>query len=138
MTSKRQYCRYCGRVAHRCHCADDNSRLRQFLARHPDTPDYQPYLMDVPYKRGVPPQIKRRERATLRKNYTEWYSNLVEQFGEFCLNCGDTENLAIDHILPIAKGGISTLDNLQLLCAECNQIKWKLWIDCRSATNAIE
>ena len=94
--------------------------------------------MDTHYKRGVPPQIKRRERATLRKQYTQWYSALVEQYGEQCLNCADTDNLAIDHILPIAKGGLSQFDNLQLLCAECNRIKWKLWIDCRSATNATE
>jgi 5-methylcytosine-specific restriction endonuclease McrA len=28
-----------------------------------------------------------------------------------------------DHILPVAHGGATTLQNLQLLCAECNRGK---------------
>lgn len=38
-----------------------------------------------------------------------------------CCQCGKKSNkLEIDHIIPIAKGGKSTLDNLQTLCHECN------------------
>lgn len=43
-----------------------------------------------------------------------------------CRCCGRSQNeveLEIDHIVPIAKGGKSTLDNLQTLCAECNKRK---------------
>jgi hypothetical protein len=32
--------------------------------------------------------------------------------------------LQIDHILPIAKGGSDTEDNLCLACELCNQYKW--------------
>lgn len=84
-----------------------------------------------PYKRAVPPQIKRRERQILRANYGSWHGQLAEAFGERCANCGETEALVLDHVLPIAKGGRSRLDNLQLLCATCNRIKGKLVIDCR-------
>ena len=28
-----------------------------------------------------------------------------------------------DHIVPISKGGVSTPDNIQLLCQECNLLK---------------
>ena len=44
---------------------------------------------------------------------------------------GSGEKLVLDHVIPIAKGGLSRFENLQLLCAECNRIKGKLMIDCR-------
>jgi 5-methylcytosine-specific restriction endonuclease McrA len=127
-------CVYCGRVPHRCDCAKPGSRLQVFLARANVT--YKTRLRPTPYKRGVPPQIKRRERATLRYHYREWYSALVEQHGECCQHCGSAENLVLDHIVSIAKGGLSTLDNLQLLCANCNTAKGKLIYHC-AAFNAI-
>lgn len=43
--------------------------------------------------------------------------------GYRCCKCGASEkytNLEIDHIIPIAKGGKSTYDNLQTLCHRCN------------------
>lgn len=40
-----------------------------------------------------------------------------------CKYCGSTRNLEIDHIIPIAKGGKSISDNLQVLCHRCNKKK---------------
>jgi hypothetical protein len=40
-----------------------------------------------------------------------------------CLRCGDTERLSIDHIVPLAKGGDNSSENLQTLCSTCNSIK---------------
>ncbi len=40
-----------------------------------------------------------------------------------CVKCGDTEDLEIDHIYPISKGGKSDLNNLQTLCHHCNYQK---------------
>ncbi|MDY4848814.1 MAG: HNH endonuclease [Bacilli bacterium] len=38
-----------------------------------------------------------------------------------CRKCGRrTNDLEVDHIIPIAKGGKSTFDNLQTLCHRCN------------------
>lgn len=135
--SERLYCAYCGRVTHRCSCDATDSKLRQFLTRHPDAPAYQAKTMSTPYKRGVPPQIKRRERAILRKNYDEWYTLLATRDGEQCCHCqaqADDDKLVLDHIISIAKGGTSVIENLQILCAECNRIKGKLCIDCRPNT----
>lgn len=84
------------------------------------------------YKRAVPPQVKRRERQTLRASYADCFARLLTEYGERCANCGALESLVLDHVVPIAKGGRSHYDNLQLLCAECNRIKGKLVIDCRA------
>lgn len=91
-----------------------------------------PRLRSRAYKRGTPPQVKRRERQALRANYADWHQRLAADYGERCANCGAFETLVLDHILPIAKGGRSRYDNLQLLCAECNRVKGKLAIDCRA------
>ena len=44
--------------------------------------------------------------------------------GYRCRICGARQGkivqLEIDHIIPIAKGGKSTYDNLQTLCHNCN------------------
>ena len=41
--------------------------------------------------------------------------------GYRCCRCGrKTNDLEIDHIYPIAKGGKTTMDNLQTLCHRCN------------------
>jgi len=128
MPATEQYCAYCGRLLRRCPCPAADSSLRQFLRRGGRAA--RPAPRDRPYKRAVPPQNKRRERARLRAQYRSWYGQLAAA-GEECANCGATQNLVLDHVLPIAKGGLSALDNLQLLCALCNRIKGKLVIDCR-------
>lgn len=41
-----------------------------------------------------------------------------------CRKCGRaTQDLEIDHIFPISKGGKSNFDNLQTLCHRCNALK---------------
>ena len=40
-----------------------------------------------------------------------------------CVDCGSKENLHYDHILPVAKGGSTVVENLQLLCQSCNLSK---------------
>jgi hypothetical protein len=45
---------------------------------------------------------------------------VFERDGGRCVECGSTFDLQYDHVLPVALGGATTLENLQLLCADCN------------------
>jgi len=40
--------------------------------------------------------------------------------GGKCVNCGSEIDLQYDHIIPVAKGGSSTFENIQILCKKCN------------------
>lgn len=37
-----------------------------------------------------------------------------------CRSCGTRENLTIDHVIPLARGGANRPWNMQTLCAPCN------------------
>ena len=40
-----------------------------------------------------------------------------------CVYCGCAENLTVDHILPLSRGGDSEIDNLATACRKCNSSK---------------
>ena len=44
---------------------------------------------------------------------------------EKCATCSSTENLQLDHIIPIAVGGKNNVGNIQVLCQICNRKKGK-------------
>lgn len=46
--------------------------------------------------------------------------DIFKRDGNKCLHCGSTENLSIDHIIPISKGGKDQAKNYQTLCKTCN------------------
>lgn len=48
---------------------------------------------------------------------------VFERDGGKCVQCGEKFDLQYDHIIPVALGGASTVENLQLLCGSCNREK---------------
>ena len=50
-----------------------------------------------------------------------------------CRHCGSTADICIDHVIPLARGGRTSVGNLQPLCRTCNMRKGgKLMIEFRS------
>ena len=42
------------------------------------------------------------------------------EYGGKCCDCGCTQYLEYDHIIPFSKGGSNEFENIQLLCRRCN------------------
>lgn len=55
------------------------------------------------------------------------FKNAKVTNGYICAHCGqifsDRQFLHVDHIIPMNQGGLSVLDNLQILCRKCNTKK---------------
>ena len=64
----------------------------------------------------------------------EW-DRLVERYRGCCAYCGVADdNLTMDHVVPVAKGGRHAIGNFVPACQSCNSSKndrylsqWKLW-----------
>lgn len=48
---------------------------------------------------------------------------VFERDGGRCVECGSAFDIQYDHVIPLALGGANTVENLQILCAPCNQAK---------------
>lgn len=50
--------------------------------------------------------------------------NLVKRLGNYaCAYCGSFQNLTIDHMIPLSRGGEHTFKNLVCACRKCNEEK---------------
>ncbi len=71
--------------------------------------------------------IKRNRQARERKGIgrvtlAEW-EGVLSRFNGRCAKCGSDENIEMDHVIPLARGGTHSPDNIQPLCALCNRRK---------------
>jgi 5-methylcytosine-specific restriction endonuclease McrA len=67
---------------------------------------------------GQAPAAPRREGIARDLRLSVW-----ERDGGACVQCGATFELQFDHIIPVALGGATTAENLQILCGTCNRAK---------------
>jgi len=55
--------------------------------------------------------------------YQRHYAALMARDGGACVYCRSTENLCIDHMVPLIQGGTDDIDNLAIACKRCNSGK---------------
>jgi len=52
---------------------------------------------------------------------------LIEQHGEVCQTCNnehkDWRGISLSHIIPLSRGGKTTIVNLELLCYHCHSLR---------------
>ena len=48
---------------------------------------------------------------------------VFERDGGRCVECDSAFDIQYDHVIPVAMGGATTVENLQILCADCNRRK---------------
>lgn len=79
-------------------------------------------LVDPNIRRGV----KNRRRARIEGNGFVKYNpaEIFARDGHSCIYC-DAPALHLDHLIPIARGGPDTPDNVAAACARCNKRKGK-------------
>ena len=63
---------------------------------------------------------------------------LLEKYEYRCLACGSKDHIVVDHVIPLSRGGMNTIDNLQPLCFTCNAKKHAKTIDYRPDRIVVE
>lgn len=115
------------------HRETENARSLKWRAEHPDEvrrhrreSHYRNYETDI--ARGALRRARESEFSVSDKDVRRIMS-------QPCAECGTTDNLHLDHIVPLARGGRHTVGNLQMLCQHCNQSKgkkvmteWRAWL----------
>lgn len=48
---------------------------------------------------------------------------VYQRDGFKCIKCKSSENLTLDHIVPVFEGGTNVFENLQTMCFPCNKRK---------------
>lgn len=126
--TKQGYANYCSR---KCHF-DVRREKQEFSCICCGTPIFRtPYQIERGWTRFCSQECLRYSQRRLsyhgggRVNlFTEWQKR--EWMDDKCANCGKTENLQLDHIIPRFAGGGTSRENAQTLCRRCNLDKyWK-------------
>jgi len=79
-----------------------------------------PLIPGPPPPPGIPEPVGERNRRVIPQAVKITVS--VRDGGR-CRQCGSTQELHFDHVIPVSRGGANTVANIQLLCGPCNRAK---------------
>ena len=65
---------------------------------------------------------KRKPSPSARGYDSRWHqlSAAAIKAQPWCSQCGSPHDLTADHIVPLARGGLSVAENVRVLCRACN------------------
>lgn len=76
---------------------------------------------------------KRRIRLLNSKSYKLSKSDMKRLYGSSCAYCGASEDITLDHVIPLKRGGTHGIGNIVAACRTCNSSKGaKLLVEWRS------
>lgn len=108
--------------------ANEMARLCPDLLTFRDIPEVCSIVLRAYERAGIDPEPAP-AKATPKPKYPRREVSastrlaVYKRDGYACKHCGTHEDLSIDHIFPVSKGGTNDLENLQTLCRPCNSRK---------------
>ena len=67
--------------------------------------------------------VREKEKARVLRKTRWWKQKLANGLCEYCGGSFPKEELTMDHVVPLARGGKSAKNNLVCACKECNNKK---------------
>ncbi|WP_338032166.1 HNH endonuclease [Desulforhopalus vacuolatus] len=64
-----------------------------------------------------------RDKARALRKTRWWQQKTADGRCSYCHREVGFDNLTMDHVLPLSRGGRSTKENIVACCAECNKLK---------------
>jgi 5-methylcytosine-specific restriction endonuclease McrA len=122
-------CITCLKISHFRAVMEDNAKVRRLYDRYFQEAQSVIALarnvnhqIDVALSLSAAPQpgVSRTKRPMIP---LEMRRAVWQRDGGKCVECGSDFELQFDHIIPVSKGGATTIANLQILCGPCNRKK---------------
>jgi 5-methylcytosine-specific restriction endonuclease McrA len=104
--------------------AAKDAYTRQYMKKHPE-------------KRRAGNQNRRGAMSNAGYFDPDDWVKVLNRYGSRCLRCKVYDNLSLDHIVPLSKGGKNVFSNYQVLCRSCNSWKGTKIIDFRGVDSSI-
>lgn len=115
---------------------NNKDKSREYVRKHREANPGIQKQYNAAYVERDPERVKElgrlkesRRRAAIREAEGEMpngsWTALLAFYGSKCMtpDCEATEKLTLDHVVPIALGGMHDLRNAQVLCGPCNSAK---------------
>lgn len=79
------------------------------------------YYTDADFRAAM--LLRTHERRTLGTLTVQQWHDICELFSNSCAYCGSEYNLTMDHVVPVASGGLTEYNNIIPACKSCNSSK---------------
>jgi 5-methylcytosine-specific restriction endonuclease McrA len=119
----REQYRACSREAKRREAERDPDRVRQ---RRKAWEARRPEVLKAGWAKHTPIKRARKSAVAVVPFTAAELQARLSMFGHRCWICGDPYQ-AVDHVKPLAKGGLHVLANLRPICHVCNSRKKDQW-----------